>query len=259
MKFQFGSWCQADPTKPKVMAPDAKDASRSAAAGNEARPSRRSEWLARIKSSTHDGFPDGAVVTGGLFIRNDEQSTIVSAEQVATEPMEIKRPVSKRLHNWLSFFYPPSPPSPKMNTSPAQSTTGSDVEVEPITTGTASPLAKPGPRKGILKRPKPSDLLCIDQFAMEIDLIQQDTVASTVSLDSACTTCSHSRHIVFTESVLVETFSREEYNRSAIDYIARSLTPAIATLIKKELNEVKADMEVHELSRHHTQFYQVKS
>lgn len=51
--------------------------------------------------------------------------------------------------------------------------------------------------------------------------------------------------------------STDEYNRGACEFAARSLTPQLALLIKRELNEVKAEMDVHEESREHTQFYKV--
>lgn len=56
---------------------------------------------------------------------------------------------------------------------------------------------------------------------------------------------------------LHDAHSTDEYNRGACDFAARSLTPQLALLIKKELNEVKAEMEVHEESREHTQFYKI--
>ena len=53
------------------------------------------------------------------------------------------------------------------------------------------------------------------------------------------------------------TFSREEYDRGCCDFVARSLTPAIALAIKRELNEVKQEMPVHPDSASHTQLYKV--
>ena len=55
-----------------------------------------------------------------------------------------------------------------------------------------------------------------------------------------------------------ETFHKEDYCRQSLDYVARQLTPALALSIKKELNAVKQEMEIHEESRHLTQFYLIK-
>lgn len=52
-----------------------------------------------------------------------------------------------------------------------------------------------------------------------------------------------------------ETWSRTEYDRAGVEYVAKSLTPEIAMMIKRELNEVKKEMEVHEESQVNTQFY----
>lgn len=58
----------------------------------------------------------------------------------------------------------------------------------------------------------------------------------------------------FNETVLVgQTFSSDEYERAADGAI--QMTPTLAYLIRKELNELKAQMEVHEDSRHLTHFY----
>lgn len=60
------------------------------------------------------------------------------------------------------------------------------------------------------------------------------------------------------EVIVCETFHREEYSRQSVDYVARQLTPSLALAIKRELNSIKQEMEVHEDSRHLTQFYAVK-
>lgn len=57
---------------------------------------------------------------------------------------------------------------------------------------------------------------------------------------------------------ICETFHKDDYCRQSLDYVARQLTPALALSIKKELNEIKQEMEVHEESRHLTQFYLIK-
>ena len=60
------------------------------------------------------------------------------------------------------------------------------------------------------------------------------------------------------ECQVEETWSPCEYIRGGNDYIAKHLNPVIAMAIKRELNELKSEMEVHEESVHHTQFYAVK-
>lgn len=60
------------------------------------------------------------------------------------------------------------------------------------------------------------------------------------------------------EVSVCETFHKEDYSRQSLDYVARQLTPSLALSIKKELNALKQEMDVHEDSRHLTQFYLLK-
>ena len=60
------------------------------------------------------------------------------------------------------------------------------------------------------------------------------------------------------EVSVCETFHKDDYCRQSLYYVARQLTPALALAIKKELNDIKQEMEVHEEARHMTQFYLVK-
>lgn len=71
---------------------------------------------------------------------------------------------------------------------------------------------------------------------------------------------SGSRRLQFTldRSTIHEAWHRADYERGGVEYIAKALTPEIANLIKRELNEVKREMDVHEDSRHYTQFYPVR-
>ncbi len=55
-----------------------------------------------------------------------------------------------------------------------------------------------------------------------------------------------------------ETFHREDYSRESVEYVAKQLTPSVAAAIKRELNEIKQEMEIHEEARHLTQFYVIK-
>lgn len=64
-------------------------------------------------------------------------------------------------------------------------------------------------------------------------------------------------HFDLTTPVVYYTFAPAEYDRHAIDYVAKQLTPNMAAMIKLELNEVKRGMEVHQDSRYMTQFYNV--
>lgn len=54
------------------------------------------------------------------------------------------------------------------------------------------------------------------------------------------------------------TYGRGDYERGGVEYIAKSLTPEVAMMIKRELNEVKKEMSIHEESRQYTQFYQLR-
>lgn len=188
------------------------------------------------------------------------------------KPMDIRSPTSKRFPNWFSFFYPPSP-SGSMPTN-GEAHPNSDVETEPIAR-TVTPMQDPRkdalPLKSILKPPKlmlplfavsPESGSAIPKPINKYEFLQQERERELQTMEiiqDEVQFAERPRRIAFLETkIVIETHSKEDYNRSAIDYIARSLTPSLATLIKKELNEVKAEMEVHEHSRHLTQFYQVR-
>ena len=67
------------------------------------------------------------------------------------------------------------------------------------------------------------------------------------------------RRLRFDNEVRVcETFHKEDYSRESVEYVAKQLTPSVAAAIKRELNELKQEMEVHEEARHLTQFYVIK-
>lgn len=247
----------------------------------ERRESRRSNWINRcINTAVFDGFPDGNhIVEGGLFLRDENDDAAVKAVAVQptthpTKPLEIKAPVSRRFPSWLSFFYPHSPPSsslPKaMVLAVTDSPGSSDVETESIGQRATPPPkeAERPPPKSILKAPKMMEqpsLLDVVEIPAPIKkstfLIQERERLSELCDDivESLMIVEKRRKVVFCEEcTLTETFGKEEYDRSAIDYIARALTPSIAMVIKRELNEIKAEMEVHEHSRHLTQFYPVR-
>ena len=54
------------------------------------------------------------------------------------------------------------------------------------------------------------------------------------------------------------TWAHDEYERGGVQYIAKRLTPETAMVIKRELNEMKREMLVHEDSRRFTQFYIIR-
>ncbi|EPZ33506.1 hypothetical protein ROZALSC1DRAFT_28144 [Rozella allomycis CSF55] len=59
----------------------------------------------------------------------------------------------------------------------------------------------------------------------------------------------------FSKEIFIgETHHPDDYERQG-DFVAKQLTPALAAMIKAELNEMKADMDVHEESKKYTQFY----
>lgn len=58
----------------------------------------------------------------------------------------------------------------------------------------------------------------------------------------------------FSDAISVgETWSSSDYERGSLT--PAPLTPLLAYLIRIELNEVKAQMDIHQDSRHHTQFF----
>ncbi|GMG19214.1 unnamed protein product [Ambrosiozyma monospora] len=72
----------------------------------------------------------------------------------------------------------------------------------------------------------------------------------------------HSKHIPVEPKVrfssrilLYDTYTEDEYDRHPESGTCNNLTPQLAIMIKNELNEVKAEMEVHELSRCYTHFF----
>lgn len=249
---------------------------------------RKKDWLNRcIKKTISENFPDGGqLIEGGIFIRNEackspppppprqcKETTCSPVETMDAKTVEIKAPATKRIPGWLSFFYPSSgstsASSPPASTPTVKFTTSpntSDVEIDPIAHHRLTPPSSASPKKGILKPAKaiqPTSFLDEElprPIENKFEFLQQERERAQMFMhideDHAIT---RKRKVVFNDQhSFIEVHSKEDYNRSAIDYVARALTPAIAMMIKKELNEVKAEMEVHDSSKHHTQFYQVK-
>jgi hypothetical protein len=250
---------------------------------------RKKDWLNRcIKKTISENFPDGGqLIEGGIFIRNEasksppppppRQSKETPVERTALEtvdakPVEIKAPATKRIPGWLSFFYPSSsasassPPASNATVKITTSPNTSDVEIEPIAHHRLTPPSSAAPKKGILKPSKaiqPTSFLDEElprPIENKFEFLQQERErAQMFEQIEEHHIITRARKVAFSEQhSFIEVHSKEDYNRSAIDYVARALTPAIAMMIKKELNEVKTEMEVHDSSKHHTQFYQVK-
>jgi hypothetical protein len=120
------------------------------------------------------------------------------------------------------------------------------------------------PLKSILKKKTNSDSLeesvqksAIINETEAIGIIYKSTPMNVVMCNSQKP--QKSNKLRFDGEVAVcETFHREDYCRQSLDYVARQLTPTLALAIKKELNSVKQEMEVHDDSRHLTQFYFIK-
>lgn len=55
--------------------------------------------------------------------------------------------------------------------------------------------------------------------------------------------------------ILFDTYNGDEYDRHPDTATCNQLTPALAQMIKEELNNLKAEMEVHETSRCYTHFF----
>jgi hypothetical protein len=100
----------------------------------------------------------------------------------------------------------------------------------------SSPPVRSAPTKSILKKNEESPPL------KDMDISKSCRARANVSFDS--------------KLYVGDAIPPSEYERRG-DYIAKCLTPEIAYFIKKELNEIKQDMEVHEASRKNTQFYSV--
>lgn len=63
------------------------------------------------------------------------------------------------------------------------------------------------------------------------------------------------KKVVFSsENVIFDAICASEYDRRG-SYVAKRLNADLVRMIKRELNEVKREMEVHEDSRGNTQFY----
>lgn len=144
---------------------------------------------------------------------------------------------SSRLQNWLSSLYTRS------------YVKGSTKDEECALESSSSFDQKP-PSKSILK--KTSILEVQKSYSIPVTEAIKMTNSNSgkpkknikIRFDSEVSVC--------------ETFHKEDYCRQSLDYVARQLTPSLALAIKKELNAIKQEMEVHEDAKHLTQFYLIK-
>jgi hypothetical protein len=185
-----------------------------------------------------------------------------------TQPIELPKSSQgiRKFHSWLSYFYPSGKSSGY--TSPDE-TLGSPMEVdEPETLHSVFRL-KPHPSKGILKRSPPiGDTSALPPPVQKSAFLRQEEVHRLSRFTSQLRDPEERRRSGFAKRRKLrfdldrtgyeETWSRFDYERGGVEYIAKSLTPEIAMMIKRELNEVKKEMPVHEESRHFTQFYMVR-
>ena len=107
------------------------------------------------------------------------------------------------------------------------------------------------PLKGVLKN---SSAIASVQKSVNITETEIKSMSSSPTAKSKKT-----MKLRFDNEVSIcETFHKEDYSRQSLDYVARQLTPSLALQIKKELNSVKQEMDVHDDARHLTQFYLIK-
>lgn len=178
----------------------------------------------------------------------------------------------RRFHTWLSYFYngrASAPPSPTAASDSAVEGTEDDNSMR----DTPSPIPR-HPMRGILKATRPlGDLSSLPAPIQKATFLRQEEMQRLArftdrfrtrrsSLDDFTEERQRSgfarrRKLRFDleRTEFGETYSRGDYERGGVEYIAKSLTPDIAMMIKRELNEVKREMPIHEESKHYTQFY----
>jgi hypothetical protein len=166
-------------------------------------------------------------------------SMISTTKEKDDEPFEAQKESnsrSSRLQNWLSSLYARN--NSKTSTKDEESGFGS----------LSSSSFDQKPLKSILKNTSVLEV----QKSTSIPESEAIKITSNVKPKKSI-------KIRFDNEVSVcETFHKEDYCRQSLDYVARQLTPSLALGIKKELNSVKQEMEVHDDSRHLTQFYLIK-
>lgn len=208
--------------------------------------------------------------------------------QLAPPGGEVKSPQGvRKFHSWLSYFYSghgktSGSSSPSISDSPAspKTTELGELEGRPPPVNELVLLLKRKPTKSILKIPKGlNDLSNIPAPVQKMAFLRQEEVhrltkftekfrnrrpdqpfEDHLEMDEFTRGKSgfaRRRRVRFDfeRTSMHETYSRSEYDRAGVEYIAKSLTPEVAMMIKRELNEVKREMPIHEDSKMHTQFY----
>lgn len=165
--------------------------------------------------------------------------TVTREKEVEVELFEAQKErnsKSSRLQNWLSSLYARSNSKTPTKDEESGLVTASSFDQKPI--------------KSILK--KKSSVLEVQKSA---SIPETEAIKITSAVDKP----KKSIKIRFDNEVSVcETFHKDDYCRQSLDYVARQLTPSLALAIKKELNTVKQEMEVHDDAKHLTQFYLIK-
>lgn len=219
------------------------------------------------------------------LVEKSVQLDFTEASDITVEPLDglapgelssttIKTPQGRKFHSWLSYFYSSSgkasgstsptvsaPPSPK---TPRDSP-GCDVPANSLTVAAMLQLR---PAKGILKASKassdPSQLpppIVKSSFLRQEEVHRLTRFTRGQRLTSQGDTDQRRSPKLrwnFQGNEYAETWSRSMYERGGVEYIAKSLTPELAMMIKRELNEVKKEMPVHEDSKRYTQFYALR-
>ena len=169
-------------------------------------------------------------------------ATAAAKEAELFEAQKERNSKSSRFQNWLASLY-----------SRSNSNTAARESIKDEECGFALSLDRK-PIKSILKKPSVSEVQKSASIS-ETEAIKM----STESSDAPVTKPKKVMKLRFDNEVSVcETFHKEDYSRQSLDYVARQLTPSLALAIKKELNTVKQEMDVHEDARHLTQFYLIK-
>lgn len=148
---------------------------------------------------------------------------------------------SSRLQNWLASLY----------TRSNSNSSKSSPKDEECGFGSESYSLERKPLKSILKKTSTT--------VLEVQKSASIPENEAIKLSADGKKPKKTMRLCFDNEVSVcETFHKDDYSRQSLDYVARQLTPSLALAIKKELNAVKQEMEVHEDSRHLTQFYLIK-
>ena len=170
-------------------------------------------------------------------------STVSAKDAENTLEAQKERSKASRLHNWLTSLY-------SRNVSNTQ-TTSTSAAPKDEESGINVGHFDRKPLKGVLKN---SSAIASVQKSVSITETEIKSMSSSPTAKSKKT-----MKLRFDNEVSIcETFHKEDYSRQSLDYVARQLTPSLALQIKKELNSVKQEMDIHDDARHLTQFYLIK-